>query len=54
MKSQINILRQLQELVLTRDEHHQTGDGSHMDELNDSIEAVKFSQLMKKTSPFGK
>ena len=27
-KSQINILRQLQELVLTRDEHHQTGDGA--------------------------
>ena len=24
MKSQINILRQLQELVLTRDEQHQT------------------------------
>ena len=30
MKSQINIMRQLQELVLTRDEHHQTGDGSHL------------------------
>ena len=41
MKSQINILRQLQELVLTRDEHHQTGDGSHMDELNDSIDALQ-------------
>ena len=37
MKSQINILRQLQELVLTRDEHHQTGDGSHLDALNDAI-----------------
>ncbi len=37
MKSQINILRQLQELVLTRDEHHQTGDGSHLDTLNDAI-----------------
>ncbi|MBE6382792.1 MAG: hypothetical protein E7049_07260 [Lentisphaerae bacterium] len=37
MKSQINILRQLQELVLTRDEHFQTGDGSHLDQLNDSI-----------------
>ena len=37
MKSQINNLRQLQELVLTRDEHHQTGDGSHLDSLNDSI-----------------
>mgnify|MGYP003318118665 CR=1 FL=1 len=41
MKSQINILRQLQELVLTRDEHHQTGDGSHMDALNDSIDAMQ-------------
>ncbi|MBR2983621.1 MAG: PTS sugar transporter subunit IIA [Kiritimatiellae bacterium] len=40
MKSQINVLRQLQELVLTRDEHHQTGDGSHLDSLNDSIEAL--------------
>ena len=37
MKSQINVLRQLQELVLTRDEHHQTGDGSHLDALNESI-----------------
>ncbi len=37
MKSQINILRQLQEFVLTRDEHHQTGDGSHLDSLNDTI-----------------
>ena len=41
MKSQINILRQLQELVLTRDEHHQTGDGSHLDALNDSIAAMQ-------------
>lgn len=41
MKSQINILRQLQELVLTRDEHHQTGDGSHLDSLNDSIDALR-------------
>lgn len=40
MKSQINTLRQLQELVLTRDEHHQTGDGSHMDALNDAIDAM--------------
>jgi len=46
MKSQINILRQLQELVLTRDEHHQTGEGSHMDSLNDSIEV-----LQKKLAP---
>ena len=41
MKSQINILRQLQELVLTRDEHNQTGDGSHLDALNDSIDALR-------------
>jgi mannitol/fructose-specific phosphotransferase system IIA component (Ntr-type) len=45
MKSQINTLRQLQELVLTRDEHHQTGDGSHLDSLNDSI-----AELQKKLS----
>ncbi len=37
MKNQINLLNQLQELVLTRDEHHQTGDGTHMDRLNESI-----------------
>ena len=41
MKSQINILRQLQELVLTRDEHNQTGDGSHLESLNESIEALR-------------
>ena len=41
MKSQINILRQLQELVLTRDEHHQTGDGSRLDALNDAIFALQ-------------
>ena len=41
MKSQINTLRQLQELVLTRDEHNQTGDGSHLDSLNDSIVALQ-------------
>ena len=46
MKSQINTLRQLQELILTRDEHHQTGDGSHLDALNDSI-----AELQKKLSP---
>jgi len=40
MKNQINLLNQLQELVLTRDEHHQTGDGSHIDSLNDSIDAL--------------
>ena len=41
MKSQINTMRQLQELVLTRDEHNQTGDGSHLDQLNDSIDLMK-------------
>lgn len=41
MKSQINNLRQLQELVLTRDEHHQTGDGSHIDKLSDAIDAIE-------------
>ena len=41
MKSQINTLRQLQELVLTRDEHNQTGDGSHLDALNDAIAALQ-------------
>ena len=46
MKSQINIIRQLQELVLTRDEHHQTGDGSHLDALNDSID-----ELQRKLEP---
>ena len=46
MKSQINILRQLQELVLTRDEHHQTGDGSHLDALNDAI-----ADLQQKLDP---
>lgn len=40
MKQQINLLNQLQELVLTRDEHRQTGDGSHLDSLNDSIDAL--------------
>ena len=59
MKSQINILRQLQELVLTRDEHNQTGDGSHLDKLNDSIDALQeqidprvsaiYSRLYKKS-----
>lgn len=37
MKSQINTLRQLQELVLTRDELNQSGQVDHLDRLNDSI-----------------
>ena len=41
MKNQINLLNQLQELVLTRDEHHQTGGGSQMDALSDSINALE-------------
>ena len=59
MKSQINVLRQLQELVLTRDEHNQTGDGSHLDALNDAIDALQsklepqvagiYSRLYKKS-----
>ena len=40
MKSQLNILNQLQELVLTRDEHHRIGDGSHMDSLDNSIDSL--------------
>ena len=59
MKSQLNNLQQLQELVLTRDEHHQTGDGSHLDSLNDAIAALQdkldpqvaglYSRLYKKS-----
>ena len=41
MKSQINTLRQLQEMVLTRDEHYTTGDGSHLDSLSDAIDALQ-------------
>ena len=40
MKSQLNILNQLQELVLTRDEHHRIGDGSHTDSLDQSIDSL--------------
>jgi len=46
MQSLINHLNQLQELVLIRDEHRTTGDGSHMDRLNDSID-----QLTEKLPP---
>lgn len=41
MKSQINTLRQLQELVLTRDELNQAGQVDHLDRLNDSIFALQ-------------
>ncbi len=46
MQSLINHLNQLQELVLIRDEHRATGDGSHMERLNDSID-----QLTEKLPP---
>ena len=41
MKTQINTLRQLQELVLIREEHHKTGDGSQIEALNDQIDELK-------------
>ena len=44
MKNQLNILSQLQELVLTRDEHRRLGDGTRMDALDASIDALS-SQL---------
>ena len=40
MQSLVNHLSQLQELVLIRDEHRTTGDGSHMDRLNASIDEM--------------
>lgn len=40
MQSLINHLSQLQELVLIRDEHRATGDGSHLDRLNASIDQL--------------
>jgi mannitol/fructose-specific phosphotransferase system IIA component (Ntr-type) len=40
MKNQLNILSQLQELVLTRDEHRRLGDGTRMDALDASIDAL--------------
>lgn len=41
MKNQINLLNQLQELVLTRDEHHRMGDGSHMATLDQAIDTLE-------------
>lgn len=41
MKSQIEILKHLQELVLARDEHYAHGDGSQIDRLTDEIESLK-------------
>jgi len=46
MQSLINHLNQLQELVLIRDEHRASGDGSHMDRLNDAID-----ELTEKLTP---
>ena len=40
MQSLVNHLNQLQELILIRDEHRTTGDGSHMDRLNEAIDAL--------------
>lgn len=40
MHSLFNHLSQLQELVLIRDEHRTTGDGSHMERLNESIDQL--------------
>lgn len=40
MKNQLNILSQLQELILTRDEHRRLGDGSQMDALDSSINTL--------------
>ena len=40
MQSLINHLNQLQELILVRDVHRTTGDGSHMDRLNDAIDEM--------------
>ncbi len=40
MKSVVNQLCQLQELILVRDEHRTLGTGAHIASLNDSIEAM--------------
>jgi len=40
MQSLINHLNQLQELVLIRDEHRATGNGSHLNRLNDAIDEM--------------
>lgn len=40
MKNVINQLHQLQELIITRDEHRVTGNGSNLDALNTSIEEM--------------
>lgn len=40
MQSLINQMNQLQEMILTRDEHRHAGDGTHMGRLNESIDAM--------------
>lgn len=40
MQSLVNHLNQLQELILIRDEHRTTGDGSHLDRLNEAIDQM--------------
>lgn len=40
MKSVVNQLCQLQDLILVRDEHRATGDGAHLARLNESIDAM--------------
>lgn len=40
MKSVLNQLSQLQELILARDEHRLTGDGAHLARLNEAIESM--------------
>lgn len=40
MQGLINHLNQLQDLVLIRDEHRATGDGTHLDRLNDAIDEL--------------
>ncbi len=41
MKEQLQILKQIQELSLTRDEYSHTGDGSRLGELDEAIKALE-------------
>ncbi|MBR0198486.1 MAG: PTS sugar transporter subunit IIA [Kiritimatiellae bacterium] len=49
MKDQIKTMRKLQELVLIRDEHYHTGDGSKLDLLNSQIADLR-EQLVGQTA----
>lgn len=40
MENVINHLRQLQDLILAREEHRVTGDGSHLNRLNEAIDSM--------------